>query len=62
MDSIGKEMMESTECARTMYKYKNCVHIPVLTIIDDALSVTECGPNSDKMNGFIQSKIDTKQL
>ena len=62
MDSIGKEMMENTECEKMLYKYKDCVNIPVLTFIDDALSVTECGPNSVKMNACVQSKINTKRL
>ena len=62
LDSLGKEMMESTELAGTMYKYKDCVHIPVLTFVDDALSITECGPDSVKMNAYVQSKMDTKKL
>ena len=45
-----------------MYKYKDCVHIPVLTFVDDALSVTECGPDSVKMNAYVQSKMDTKKF
>ena len=55
-------MMEDTECARTMYKYKDCVHIPVLTFVDDAMTVSECGPNSVKMNAYMQSKVETKKL
>ena len=62
MDTLGKEMLENSELARTMFKYKDCVHIPVLTFIDDAISVTECGPNSVKMNAYMQSKVDTKKL
>ena len=62
MDTLGKEMLENVESTKILYKYKDCVSIPVLTFIDDAISVTECGPNSVKINGFIQSKVDTKRL
>ena len=62
IDSMGKEMMESTECEKFLYKYKDCVNIPPLTFIDDALTVTECGTDSVKMNACIQSKVNTKQL
>ena len=61
IDTLGKEMMEDTEMASTMLKYKDCVSIPVLTFIDDALSSTECGPSSVKMNAYIQSKMNTKK-
>ena len=61
IDTLGKEMMEDTEMASTMLKYKDCVSIPVLTFIDNALSITECGPSSVKMNAYIQSKINTKK-
>ena len=62
IDSLGKETLESYECAKTMFQYKDCVKIPVLTFVDDALSVTECGPDSVKMNAYMTSKVDTKKL
>ena len=31
-------------------------------MIDDVLSVTECGPDSVKVNAYVQSKTDTKKL
>ena len=62
LDTLGKEMLQKSDCARTMFKYKDCVNIPVLTFVDDALSVTDCGPNSVKMNAYVQSKVDTKRL
>ena len=40
-----------------MFQYKDCVKIPVLTFVDDALSVTECGPDSVKMNAYMTSKV-----
>jgi hypothetical protein len=56
IDTFGKEMLESAECSKTMFKYKDCVSIQVLSMID----VTECGPDSVKMNAYVQSKTDTK--
>ena len=62
MDTLGKEMLENTESEKILYKYKDCVDIPVLTFVDDALSVTECGINTVKMNAHMQSKVNTKKL
>ena len=62
IDSLGKKTLESYECAKTMFQYKDCVKIPFLTFVDDALSVTECGPDSVKMNAYMTSKVDTKRL
>ena len=62
MDTLGKEMLENTESEKILYKYKDCVDIPVLTFVDDALSVTECGVNTVKMNAHMQSKVNTKKL
>ena len=62
IDTLGKETLENTECGKTMFKYKDCVKIPVLTFVDDALAVTECGPASVKMNAYMTSKVDTKKL
>ena len=62
IDTLGKETLASTECGKTLYKYRDCVKIPALSFVDDILSVTECGPNSVKMNAYVQSKVDSKKL
>ena len=62
IDTLGKEMLASTECSKTLYNYKDCVKIPALSFIDDILSVTVCSANSVKMNACVQSKVDTKKL
>ena len=62
IDTIGKETMSISECSKSMFKYKDCVKIPVLSFIDDAISITECGPDSVKANAYIQSKVNTKKL
>ena len=61
IDTIGKETMSISECSKSMFKYKDCVKIPVLSFIDDAISITECGPDSVKANAYIQSKLKLSQ-
>ena len=59
LDTLGKEYIEAGE---GIFKYKDCVNITPLIMIDDVLAVSSCGNDSVKMNAIIQSKIDTKQL
>ena len=33
-----------------------------LSFLDDIFSVTECSPNSVKLNAYVQSKVETKKL
>ena len=40
---------------KTVHKYKECVNIPPLAMIDDILAVSDCGVES--VNAIIQSKI-----
>ena len=59
IDTLGKECLESGE---GLYKYKECVNIPPLAMIDDILAVSQCGVESVKVNAIIQSKIAHKNL
>ena len=59
LDSLGKECLETGE---GVYKYKECINIPPLLMIDDAIAVSECGPDSIKVNALIQSKVKMKNL
>ena len=59
IDTLGKECIESGEC---LYKYKECVDIPPLAMIDDILAVTDCSVESVKMNALIKSKVEHKNL
>ena len=59
LDTLGKECYENME---GIFKYKDCINIPPLIMIDDVLAISECGIESVKMNAIIQSKIETKQL
>ena len=59
VDSIGKECIEEH---KYLYHYKNKVSIPPLAMVDDLLSISECGPNSVKLNSYINYKISSKKL
>ena len=59
LDTLGKECLENNE---GLFKYKDCVNLPPLVFVDDILAVSKCGNDSVKMNGILQSKIDTKRL
>ena len=45
-----------------MYKYKGCLPIPPLSLVDDVLAIGHCGSDSIKLNSIIQSKMATKRL
>ena len=57
LDSLGKECLESGE---GLYLYKECVNIPPLLMIDDAISVSECGADSVTVNALMKSKVEMK--
>ena len=59
IDSLGKDFM--TEM-KGIFKYKNCVSVPPLSMVDDTISISNCGVDSILSNGIIQSKIQCKQL
>ena len=59
LDTLGKECIENND---GLFKYKQCINITPLIMIDDVLAISNCGNESVKMNAIIHSKIDTKQL
>ena len=59
LDTLGKECIETGE---GLFKYKDCVNITPLIMIDDVLAISSCGNDSVKLNAIVQSKIETKQL
>ena len=60
IDTIGKEAL--IDMHSSLYKYKKCVTIPPLSMIDDILAISECSTESLKMNSMIEAKILTKNL
>ena len=59
MDSFGKECLEED---KYLYSYKDSVKIPILSMVDDALLVSECGYKSAILNTFINTKTNMKKL
>ena len=59
IDRIGKEALEDMHT--NLHKYKGCVTIPPLSMIDDILAVSTCSLNSIKLNATIVSKVNNKQ-
>ena len=56
IDNLGKECIESGECA---FKYKECVNVPHLSMIDDILAL-KLGP--DKYFIYICLMIDNETI
>ena len=59
VDTFGKECLEE---GKHLYLYKGEVEIPILTMVDDALSISECGYKTNMMNAFINAKTNMKKL
>ena len=60
IDMIGKEAL--SDMHSILYKYKNCVPIPPLSMIDDILAISNCSVNSISMNAMIEAKIRVRNL
>ena len=59
IDEIGKECLESSKYT---YKYKGDVEIPPMIMLDDLISISECGHQTAMVNSFIKLKTATKKL
>ena len=60
IDTIGKEAL--VDMHSSLFKYRNCVTIPPLSMIDDILAVSYCSISSLKVNNMIEAKILAKNL
>ena len=59
VDIFGKECLEQN---KYNFSYKGEVNIPPLGMVDDLICVSECGPSSSMMNGYINCKTNSKKL
>ena len=59
VDTFGRECMEED---KHLYLYKDEVQVPILTIVDDALAISECGYKTNMLNSFINTKTNIKKL
>ena len=49
VDTFGKECIEEK---KHLYMYKGEVEVPHLSMVDDIVSVSECGHKTTQMNAF----------
>ena len=59
IDTFGKECLEE---GKYTYSYKGEVNIPPLGMVDDLISISECGHKTAMMNSFINFKTNSKKL
>jgi hypothetical protein len=60
MDKIGKKCINKGE---HLYAYKGRTRImPLAMVDDDLLAIAKCGPESNKVNIFINAEIEMKKL
>jgi hypothetical protein len=59
VDTFGKECMEKK---KHLFYYKDSVPIGPLGMVDDLLTISECGVKTTLMNQFINFKTGTKRL
>jgi hypothetical protein len=56
IDSIGRDCFETNA---GLFKYKDCVSIPPLSMIDDILAVADCDYKAIEVNAIIQKSKST---
>ena len=59
VDSFGKECLEEQKYT---YLYKGEIAIPPLSMVDDVVTISECGYKSVMANSYMQSKTNSKKL
>ena len=58
-DKFGKDALQREEY---LYKYKDKIGIPPLIMVDDVLTVSECGIETVKVNAYINARFEQKRL
>ena len=56
-DKIGKEALER---GKYVYMFRERIPIPSLTMVDDVLTISECGLKSVESNAYVNAKIEMK--
>ena len=59
VDTFGKECYQKD---KHLYWYKNITPVSLLTMIDDVLALSLCGPQSTKIQEYINIKTGSKKL
>ena len=59
VDTYGKECLEQD---KYLFRYRNTIPVPPLSMVDDILCICKCGIDSVLLNAFINLKTNTKKL
>ena len=59
VDTYGKECLEQD---KYLFRYRNIIPVPALSMVDDLLCISKCGIDSVLQNAFINFKTNTKKL
>ena len=60
-DTLGKEALSEGE-GISLYKYKNLIDVPPLSLVDDIMTVSNCSHQTNILNGSLNSKIESRKL
>ena len=59
VDTFGKECQQEE---KYLFYYRDSIGIPSLAMIDDLVSISDCGLESVKLNAFINAKSNSKKF
>ena len=59
VETFSQECLEKSEYT---YFYRGEVEIPPLSMVDDVLTISECGYRTSMVHGFMKLKTDSKKL
>ena len=59
VDTYGKECLEQD---KYLFRYRDIIPVPALSMVDDLLCISKCGIDSVLLNAFINFKTNTKKL
>ena len=59
IDGIGKDCLESSKYT---YQYKGMVDIPPLIMLDDLITISECGHKTAMVNAYVKAQTSSKKL
>ena len=59
LDGIGKDCLESSKYT---YQYKGMVDIPPLIMLDDLITISECGHKTAMVNAYVKVQTLSKKL
>ena len=59
VDTYGKECLEED---KYLFRYRDIIPVPPLSMVDDLLCISKCGIDSVLLNAFMNLKTNTKKV